>query len=183
MRGAENGPAVTLLPVECDGNQNDVNSASPTSNRNGAGDGEDAGVGATTQSEQGGAVPEGQETVVGSGATTVPVTAAAPPYGGQAADQINQNVLKRNIRLIKNDCMTLLRQVERTIAQKQSEQIIQKAKYDELETEVSDRIALFSLCYSARRDSWEKICQSDSLLKSHSKHELTHVVEFRDLIM
>ncbi|XP_061518938.1 sarcolemmal membrane-associated protein isoform X1 [Anopheles gambiae] len=161
VRGAENGPAATLLPVECDGNQNDVNSASPTSNRNGAGDGEDAGVGATTQSEQGGAVPEGQETVVGGGATTVPVTAAAPPYGGQAADQINQNVLKRNIRLIKNDCMTLLRQVERTIAQKQSEQIIQKAKYDELETELlAFKAELESRPKQDELDQKQQLCDS-----------------------
>uniref|UniRef100_A0A182JV41 FHA domain-containing protein n=1 Tax=Anopheles christyi TaxID=43041 RepID=A0A182JV41_9DIPT len=128
VRGAENGPST--LQVECDGNQNDVNSASPTSNS--GGDGEDTGVAETPMDQE---TVQGPQETHGDGVTTAAVTTAAPPYG-QEADLINQNVLKRNIRLIKNDCMTLLRQVERTIAQKQSEQIIQKAKYDELETEL-----------------------------------------------
>uniref|UniRef100_A0A182IM95 Uncharacterized protein n=1 Tax=Anopheles atroparvus TaxID=41427 RepID=A0A182IM95_ANOAO len=143
----ENGPAPaeTLVQKECDGNQNDVNSSSiisnATTNRT-EGEGEALSnqqeqqpvrsVDSMQQESQDDAnkLANGNKESSAMGGDD----GKAPPYG--AADPINQNVLKRNIRLIKNDCMTLLRHAERTIAQKHSEQATQKAKYDELESEL-----------------------------------------------
>ncbi|XP_052902264.1 sarcolemmal membrane-associated protein [Anopheles moucheti] len=163
-QGDENGPPT--LQVECDGNQNDVNSTTTDTNRSGGGDGSDDAatqMGQVVKTRVGGVDQELQEP---EGGSATMASAAAPPYG-QGGDQINQNVLKRNIRSIKNDCSTLLRQVERTIAQKQSEQIIQKAKFEELETELlAFKAELESRPKQDELDQKQQLC--DSLTESLS---------------
>ncbi|XP_053671848.1 sarcolemmal membrane-associated protein [Anopheles nili] len=176
----ENGPPT--LQAECDGNQNDVNSTTTTAGSNGIGDNSD--ITHSIQSDQArvGSELEKQEHLVCS---------AAVPANGPA-DQINQNVLKRNIRVIKNDCMTLLRQVERTIAQKQSEQIIQKAKYDELETELlAFKAELESRPKQDDLDQKQQVCDNLTenlsalreeveelrMLNNHCQHEMERMEE------
>uniref|UniRef100_A0A182WEJ6 FHA domain-containing protein n=1 Tax=Anopheles minimus TaxID=112268 RepID=A0A182WEJ6_9DIPT len=163
-QGDENGPPT--LQVECDGNQNDVNNTTTDKNRNGGGGSGDGSedttqVGQVTQTR---VDVQDQEPQEQEGDSATIASAVVPPYG---QDQINQNVLKRNIRSIKNDCTTLLRQVERTIAQKQSEQIIQKAKYEELETELlAFKAELESRPKQDELDQKQQLC--DSLTESLS---------------
>ncbi|KFB37714.1 hypothetical protein ZHAS_00005022 [Anopheles sinensis] len=178
--GGENGPpavAESIVKQECDGNQNDVNSTSTTSNVTGRTDGDGESMAnqqelAPVQHIVGGDMKSEPEAVniLANGNKESLANAGvggqqAPPYG--AVDPINQNVLKRNIRLIKNDCMTLLRQAERTIAQKHSEQASQKAKYDELESELlAFKAELESRPKQTDLDQKQALC--DSLAESLS---------------
>lgn len=147
---------------ECDGNQNDVKSSisisstasSIASDDSGDSDASNNTIGDLSLLQQAQNHVEQEEKEKGDGLP-------APPYGATPAPtvdpQLNQNVMRRNIRLIKSECMELLRQVEKTMQQKQSEQQTQKAKYEELETEVSGsasrepsghgRISLLKLCF------------------------------------
>uniref|UniRef100_A0A182FUR9 Uncharacterized protein n=2 Tax=Anopheles albimanus TaxID=7167 RepID=A0A182FUR9_ANOAL len=126
---------------ECDGNQNDVKSSisisstasSIASDDSGDSDASNNTIGDLSLLQQAQNHVEQEEKEKGDGLP-------APPYGATPAPtvdpQLNQNVMRRNIRLIKSECMELLRQVEKTMQQKQSEQQTQKAKYEELETEL-----------------------------------------------
>ncbi|XP_050096725.1 sarcolemmal membrane-associated protein-like [Anopheles aquasalis] len=124
---------------ECDGNQNDVKSSisstasSIASDDSGDSDASNNTIGDMNVIQQAQNHVEQEEKEKGDGLP-------APPYGATPAPtvdpQLNQNVMRRNIRLIKSECMALLRQVEKTMQQKQSEQQTQKAKYEELETEL-----------------------------------------------
>uniref|UniRef100_A0A1Q3FGD7 Sarcolemmal membrane-associated protein n=1 Tax=Culex tarsalis TaxID=7177 RepID=A0A1Q3FGD7_CULTA len=106
---------------ECDGNQNVQNSA------------------ATGESDS---QPSTNETTT----TTTTATADPPPKRASSGAklpahlscELNQNVLRRNLKHIKSECALLLRQVSkvREDNRKSDDSVVAKVKYDELEGEL-----------------------------------------------
>jgi hypothetical protein len=56
--------------------------------------------------------------------------------------EVNLNILKRNLKHIKNDCTVLLKQISKINEDKQSEDVLAKANCEALETQVKQYLTV-----------------------------------------
>ncbi|XP_053684656.1 sarcolemmal membrane-associated protein [Sabethes cyaneus] len=144
-------PLVKSGGEECDGNQN----VSTTGSSN------------VNDSQQ--MPPSTTESILTTTITTVTTKdlqqkrSAGTKLSAHLSCELNQNVLRRNLKHIKSDCALLLRQVSRTNEdnRKNEENLVAKIKYDELEAEL--RALKQELGTRPQQDELEKkqrLCES-----------------------
>lgn len=134
---------------ECDGNQN-VSSVGDSQRQSIPSEVETTTTSSNPSSQQ---TPQQQQKRSGANAK----------LPSQISCELNKNVLRRNLKHVKSECALLLRQVSKAkeYSRKSEESMVAKAKYDELEVELSMlKQELESRPKSEEFEKKQKLCES-----------------------